>query len=77
MSNRFLCRDCRIDTKEIKEYYMIDNSIWHRYGTVGMLCIGCIEYRLGRELGKADFTLAPVNYTGKKSSRLTSRLERI
>lgn len=46
------------------------------YSTGGMLCIGCIEARLGRELTAADFSPAPIN-TGiwhDQSERLATRL---
>jgi hypothetical protein len=45
----------------------------------GMLCIGCLEKRLNRELNRYDFILAPINeiYDGsKKSNRLIDRLRR-
>jgi hypothetical protein len=43
-----------------------------------MLCIGCLEQRLGRLLTKDDFTDAPVNsiWMGVGSTRLKNRLQR-
>ena len=47
-------------------------------GTV-MLCIGCLEHRIGRELEPDDFTDAPINWcpmagNGHQSNRLKDRL---
>jgi hypothetical protein len=39
-----------------------------------LLCIGCLERRLGRELEPVDFTDAPLNYGSRKSERLRQRL---
>lgn len=44
---------------------------------LGMLCVSCLETRMGRELTAADFTEAPINfpYTWGRSSRLLKRLK--
>jgi hypothetical protein len=35
----------------------VNEHIWHRGGGgYGMLCVGCLEKRLGRQLIAADFT---------------------
>jgi hypothetical protein len=41
-----------------------------------MLCIGCLEVRVGRRLEPSDFSDAPINYPGflKRSERLSDRL---
>jgi hypothetical protein len=73
----FLCRDCGICTHRINEYYMVDFDLWDAHGVEeGMLCIGCLEQRLGRALCPADFIDAPINdrSTFPKSARLQSRL---
>lgn len=79
----FLCRDCRIDTsskhKGIAEYYMVEDDVWESAGMTidgGMLCIGCIEDRLGRKLTPSDFTNCLLNTEGifPKSDRLKERL---
>lgn len=76
----FVCVDCGVNTRRINEYYMVKNEIWRRAhqdgssGFKGMLCIGCLESRLGRLLKAEDFTLAPVNSDKRQSARLYSRL---
>jgi hypothetical protein len=72
----FECVDCGIHTFDIKEDYMVDWDLWERVGAGrGMLCIGCLEARLGRELTPADFINAPINTPAfKKSKRLAQRL---
>lgn len=57
------CQDCSISTIG-DNYYMIQHKLWKRVhpNYVGMLCLGCLEVRLGRPLIKADFIKAPVNY---------------
>lgn len=75
----FHCMDCDINTGEINEYYMLKDSVWSLIVPLqdGMLCIGCVENRLGRVLTKDDFTRYPVNLDfGKKSDRLLNRLGR-
>lgn len=73
----FICLDCSANTMHIDEYYMVTDEIWRavvpeRYG---MLCIGCLEGRLGRKLSKDDFSDAPLNgFTIWQSQRLRSRL---
>ncbi len=71
--NETACVDCGIDTIEIDEYYMVWNDIWPLEGR-GMLCIGCLENRLGRELTREDFTDAPINEIFTYSDRLKNRL---
>lgn len=81
----FFCLDCQVDTSrgEAEEYYMVHTELWLEVnpGNDGMLCIGCLEKRLGRELTRADFTDAPINELGDdewpKSDRLVNRLSRI
>jgi hypothetical protein len=80
------CLDCRTDTND--EGYMVHNVLWlqavehyeemRRDKTV-VLCIGCLENRIGRRLTPDDFTVCPLNqvdyYRFKKSNRLISRLK--
>jgi hypothetical protein len=72
---RPLCCDCGIDTLAIDEFYMISNDVWDQawagrprypkmYGGLNaaeILCIGCLEKRIGRTLCRTDFTDAPIN----------------
>jgi hypothetical protein len=73
------CFDCGRDTWD--EYFMLDNALWERTTTIrsrsAMLCVGCVERRLGRRLRRRDFTDVPINepqFPWEKSVRLLSRL---
>ncbi len=56
---------------------MVRSNIWKKANPKikGMLCIDCLETRLGRKLTKSDFTKAPIN-TGKevRTAKLRNRL---
>jgi hypothetical protein len=74
----FLCLDCEVDTFEIDELYVVTDELWARVnpGKGGMLCIGCLEKRLGRELTPDDFPSLPLNsdhHGSPKSERLLER----
>ncbi len=56
------CWDCGTETSQY-EYYMVCDDVWadaagtELFMRMGVFfCIGCLEKRLGRELGPADFT---------------------
>jgi hypothetical protein len=73
------CIDCGTDTIEAGEYYMLRDDVWHSTGVKrddGMLCIGCVESRLGRKLNRADFTSAGINTQPNawRSARFKDRL---
>jgi hypothetical protein len=76
----FDCRDCGVDTSQtdgISEYYMVNDDLWESaISTSGMLCIGCLERRIGRRLTAADFTDCPLNsgLHWRQSVRLRNRL---
>ena len=57
------CLDCGKNTFKTEEYYMIHNCLWRQANPKmrGMLCLNCLEKRLGRELRPVDFTDAPIN----------------
>lgn len=62
----YKCLDCKIDTSGgtgINEYYMVQHALWYSvaHNGRGMLCIGCLEQRLGRQLIAVDFTDCPLN----------------
>lgn len=65
-----LCMDCGMNTLPT-EYYMVNDEVW--YTAVpegkGMLCIGCLESRLGRSLNQNDFTDALINSVNEKESK--------
>lgn len=78
---RFICMGCGVNTHEINEYYMINKSTWYFVADSnpdGMLCIGCVEQKLGRKLTSKDFTTCPLNVEslqfGWRSERLMDRL---
>ena len=60
------------------------NGSWdfasHHCQDVGMLCIGCLELRLGRTLERDDFSSAPINWNQSggyiRSERFQDRLSR-
>lgn len=58
-----MCLDCRIDTGKAHEHYFVSLDLWMRAvgSKTGMLCIGCLEQRIGRKLVGADFTDAHIN----------------
>jgi hypothetical protein len=66
------CIDCGIDTTD--EYYMVKDDVWPIGKHDGMLCIGCLERRINRQLTPTDFTDASINWEGPKSDRLRNRL---
>lgn len=73
----FICLDCGVDTNELGEYYMLRDTVWEQAlpAVDGMLCIGCVEKRLGRELNGHDFIDAPINDDHvNMSPRLLNRL---
>lgn len=56
---------------------MVNFNLWNWYGAGRcMLCIGCLEARLGRLLQPDDFTDAPINDPDflPMSDRLRSRI---
>ena len=67
------CADCGVGTLTLGEYYMVLDHVWEQawagrrkpwHGKVPgqeILCIGCLEQRIGRTLTAGDFTDAPVN----------------
>lgn len=72
---KFHCIDCNKDTWN--EYYMLYSKVWKKANPKnnGMLCIDCLESRLGRKLTKKDFTKAVVNtIETKRTATLRNRL---
>ena len=81
------CADCGIGTMTLGEYYMVHRDVWEQawagrrkswHGVPGtkILCIGCLERRLGRALHRCDFTDAAINNPDDPtmSERLRNRL---
>lgn len=75
---KWICLDCKQDTGRMNEHYFIETATWLSVvdSTVGMLCIGCLEARLGRKLLPSDFPGVTINSPkyGNKSQRLLDRL---
>ena len=76
----FKCWDCAQCTDCMGEYYMVNDDLWDAatedtFPDI-MLCIGCLENRLGGLLTKDDFTAAPINYIAEivGSPRIQNRL---
>jgi hypothetical protein len=77
------CTDCGYGTIS-DEYYMVRNAVWER--AIGVtpipnfddtiLCIGCLERRIGRTLTRYDFTDCAINNDPEKSERLRNRMKR-
>lgn len=73
------CVDCEVHTGIIGDYYMVHKHLWAEFGSDdGMLCIACLENRMGRTLTPDDFSDAPVNYGSLtyRSERMISRIGR-
>jgi hypothetical protein len=73
----FACADCGVNTARIDEYYMVTHELWASATPDGadILCIGCLEKRLGRELVPDDFPSCwGINCADPKSERLLKRL---
>jgi hypothetical protein len=81
------CADCGIGTIRLGEWYMVHDEIWKQAWRgrrkswqvlpgQEVLCIGCLEKRLGRTLIAGDFTAASVNDPHKRimSERMRDRL---
>jgi hypothetical protein len=69
------CLDCAVDTVALGEYYMVRDEVWEQAaGDDGMLCIGCLEKRLGRRLEPRDFLDIPMNREAFASPRLRARV---
>ena len=57
------CLDCGVDTIDLGELYMVRDETWLAAHPKrdGMLCVSCLETRLGRKLITDDFTWCPLN----------------
>jgi hypothetical protein len=76
------CTDCGIHTSRRGEVYMVQDDVWERAWRdrprcplQEILCIGCLETRIGRTLTRHDFTDWPINHDEcHRSDRLRDRL---
>lgn len=74
--NSSLCSDCGRDVFEIKQYYMIKDEIWNKYGNdEGLLCMDCLEKRAGFKMFLSDFEyeLANATYLAFNRDRHTNK----
>jgi hypothetical protein len=62
-NDNFICMDCGKDTAlDDKDYYMVKFEIWDKFvGHSGMLCMDCMEKRIGHKLTKDDILDCPLN----------------
>lgn len=77
-SRKWFCVYCSADVH--LEHCFLKQEIWNKIhnSCFGMVCLSCMEQRLGRLLNKDDFTdcyINRLNY-GSKSARLVDRLTR-
>ena len=73
----YKCNDCGINTATTGETYMVKKPVWKQAGMdTGILCIGCLEKKLGRHLNSEDFLPnSPMNQNlNRKSLRLRNRM---
>ena len=88
------CLDCDADILPDGEYYKVFEKVWDaatkkkaprssrhtgpQFQSQSMLCIGCLEARIQRQLGPGDFYDCEVNngFDAKKSQKLLARLGR-
>jgi hypothetical protein len=69
-----VCKDCGIDAVEAGEWFMLRDDVWAQAAeSDAVLCIGCVEVRLGRRLAPGDFLDVPLNQC-RGSARMRSRL---
>jgi hypothetical protein len=76
---RWLCMDCGKDTFQSEEYFMLWYKVWRsiNYKIEGMLCLNCVEMRLGRQLASSDFNRATINSEqAKLCPALAARLKK-
>lgn len=62
MPERFMCDECGHDTRAMDELYMVHHKLWEAMADgAHMLCVGCLEGRMGRSLNPDDFLPCPLN----------------
>ncbi len=74
------CLDCGICTHSSGDVYMVTAEVWAAGGLTpagGLLCVACLEVRLGRPLEPGDLPPLPINSphrTRRQSQRLRDAL---
>lgn len=67
----WFCVDCNKNCiNDDKDYYMVKNNLWKKIG-VGekMLCMDCLESRIGRKLIKKDILVCPLTNQFKTKNK--------
>ena len=61
-NDQWLCKDCGKDCFiDDKDYYMVKDEIWDKKGVgTDMLCMDCMEERIGHKLTKNDILPCPL-----------------
>jgi hypothetical protein len=76
---KFLCLDCDEDTGKMHEHYFVHTDLWLKAvgSKIGMLCVECLEKRIGRMLNSSDFPDVTINNPRfeAKSNRLLERMK--
>jgi hypothetical protein len=71
------CMDCELNTSRLREHFMLEQDVWESIIRLserdGMLCVGCVELRLGRTLTPDDFDPAWRHLSPQPSAMLLSR----
>ncbi len=88
----YACADCGIDVDKQGEYsWMVKDALWekslsaarrrrgihqHRVSTFDLVCVGCFERRIHRQLTEADFAWrVPLSFIrGHRSKTLLARM---
>lgn len=78
-NGRGLCMDC--GDRTAGEDFSVHRSLWAKYvgdADAGVICIPCLEARMGRELWSGDFVHWPINNVEEcpRTDRLRDRLLR-
>ncbi|WP_040478854.1 hypothetical protein [Mariniradius saccharolyticus] len=64
------CADCGKYARKKDEFYMLKDELWQAHGVgKGLLCIPCMERRLGRPLQPDDLQDVPANTLGNPYTR--------
>ncbi len=69
---RLDCGDCASPRDE----YMVLDTVWAAAGFTsrkGVVCLDCLEARLGRPLTLADFNSAPINFSLRFGYKMAQR----
>ena len=76
---RWLCLDCRKDCGKSGEHFMLIDETWAKVHNSprGMLCVDCLEKRLGRQLCASDFNASHVNRVKPGESKSQKLLDRM